>query len=1095
MYMIRVIIQDRFCFLKEGIMDRKYNAFISYRHAPEDIKIASEVQTQLERFKIPKEIQKKTGVKRFERVFRDKEELPITSDLNDDIDLALENSDHLIVICSERTGESIWVQKEIETFLKYHSKKDIFTVLVDGEPGDVIPEILLHDTVTRKLADGTEETREELIEPLSCDYRIGIKKARKTELPRLAASMLRCSYDELVQRRKQYVRRRIAMIAGAASIMAAFAIGYLIWSLFQIQKNYDLAQFNYELAQENYAMAQANYVTAEQNFQDSLRNQSRYLASESRELLANDDRLGAVQLALAALPSEGNDRPVTSEAEYALANALGAYMTPGLSDTDAIWKYGTGIPIRKYRVDENYYRVAVHDSERNLMIWSLVDHSLVKAFKEEGHDLNDYIFDAKGRVIIAYSDELRVYDTDLETVLWSLPLDEVHKNSTADNMLRALADPADLLYYTDNVMMIIDLETGKVKEDHILSEEIVLSEDSFFGSITVLEARISPDASLIAVEGIINVTERMIFIYDRNNGEWSAIPDVFAYVGELAFSPDSSKMIVSYEEDVYLNSFSMMGLEVLTETIRYNSAYDVHTGELLWTSEIPHTLVGYGTGISFVKCGTGEDQKDAVAISFSNKCQVVELETGEVRAVKELPSEYIDSYVTVSGTGVIFILRDGQYLNMNLKDPDSSMTSSDYFKDHVEDSLVVYFRDGNNHFLIMYNDNGYITEYSTQYYDKDFRTVKGCGSASALASFVSGDMLLVLTKENIIYCVDMPTAEIVWKIRVDGDFIYDVEFLCDDADGNVYFKNMNRTPETEYGGIYRIDMKKGLMSLLIESENHYNFNSCVVGEKIFYTFKSYDSSGEYIGIYDTSSDTLDKVSIIGDIPSSLQSFEIYVSPDEKYAVLSNPMSNQFAAYYVELDTGESWNLKVESTAFASWSPDSSQYAVATTSGVVVYKPGSGEVYRLNDFESEILDICFCDKGLIVLQTSGMTALYDKEGKLISSLDAFMGVSMSKGNTYEMTWFEFVGDTLFLTTDTYTIVIDMNEFKVRNLMAGFLGGSEEAGRYYFKVYFPNEEYGSFGYIKIKSIEELIAEGREFVGDEVMSYEMRNKYGIG
>ena len=72
---------------------------------------------------------------------------------------------------------------------------------------------------------------------------------------------------------------------------------------------------------------------------------------------------------------------------------------------------------------------------------------------------------------------------------------------------------------------------------------------------------------------------------------------------------------------------------------------------------------------------------------------------------------------------------------------------------------------------------------------------------------------------------------------------------------------------------------------------------------------------------------------------------------------------------------------------------------------------------------------------------------------------------------------------------------MNEFKVRNLMAGFLGGSEEAGRYYFKVYFPNEEYGSFGYIKIKSIEELIAEGREFVGDEEMSYEMRNKYGIG
>ena len=57
-------------------MGLKYNAFISYRHSEVDSKIASEVQTRLERFRIPKAIIKKTGVKRFERIFRDKEELP-----------------------------------------------------------------------------------------------------------------------------------------------------------------------------------------------------------------------------------------------------------------------------------------------------------------------------------------------------------------------------------------------------------------------------------------------------------------------------------------------------------------------------------------------------------------------------------------------------------------------------------------------------------------------------------------------------------------------------------------------------------------------------------------------------------------------------------------------------------------------------------------------------------------------------------------------------------------------------------------------------------------------------------------------------------
>ena len=195
------------------IADR-YNAFISYRHSKKDNAIAKEIQTSLEHFKIPAKIKKKTGIKRFDRIFRDKEELPITSDLDNEIEAALKVSDYLIVICSTRTSESVWVKREIETFLKYHSKKNIFTVLVDGEPDEVIPDVLLHDTVTRKLADGTIVEQEEIIEPLSCDYRMSIRQARNEELPRLASSMLGCAYDELMRRRRQYrIHRAIAAIS------------------------------------------------------------------------------------------------------------------------------------------------------------------------------------------------------------------------------------------------------------------------------------------------------------------------------------------------------------------------------------------------------------------------------------------------------------------------------------------------------------------------------------------------------------------------------------------------------------------------------------------------------------------------------------------------------------------------------------------------------------------------------------------------------------------------------------------------------------------------------------------------------------------
>ena len=106
--------------------------------------IASEIQKSLERFRIPKAIQKQTGKERFNRIFRDVEELPISSNLTEDLTEALRLSQFLIVICSYRTSESDWVKREIETFLELHdyNKQLVLTVLVEGEPDEVIPESL-----------------------------------------------------------------------------------------------------------------------------------------------------------------------------------------------------------------------------------------------------------------------------------------------------------------------------------------------------------------------------------------------------------------------------------------------------------------------------------------------------------------------------------------------------------------------------------------------------------------------------------------------------------------------------------------------------------------------------------------------------------------------------------------------------------------------------------------------------------------------------------------------------------------------------------------------------------------------------------------
>ena len=117
----------------------RYDAFISYRHAELDLYIAKRLHKRLETFKVPRAVAKKTGKKSIQRVFRDQEELPIGSDLGDNIEEALKESEYLVVICSPRTPESYWVQNEISTFIQIHGREKVLAVLIEGEPAQSFP--------------------------------------------------------------------------------------------------------------------------------------------------------------------------------------------------------------------------------------------------------------------------------------------------------------------------------------------------------------------------------------------------------------------------------------------------------------------------------------------------------------------------------------------------------------------------------------------------------------------------------------------------------------------------------------------------------------------------------------------------------------------------------------------------------------------------------------------------------------------------------------------------------------------------------------------------------------------------------------------
>ena len=292
----------------------KYNAFISYRHAPLDMEIAKKVHTGLETYKIPKSVQKRLGIKKIERVFRDQEELPIGSNLSDNIGEALKESEHLIVICSPRTPESEWVRKEIETFIKLHGRENVLAVLVEGEPNESFPDLLLNDE------NGNP------VEPLAADVRgetAGERNKKfKTEILRLVAPVIGCNYDDLRQRhRERIVRRTVSLVSAAAGIIAIAGIAFGLYHANVADKMTTLANEKAELADEKTQLA--DEILEEYKLKQE--NQSRFFAKEALSLASEGNRKDAALVAIAGLPGPDNERPYVPDAEYALSQVLHAY--------------------------------------------------------------------------------------------------------------------------------------------------------------------------------------------------------------------------------------------------------------------------------------------------------------------------------------------------------------------------------------------------------------------------------------------------------------------------------------------------------------------------------------------------------------------------------------------------------------------------------------------------------------------------------------------------------------------------------------------------------------------------------------------------
>ena len=585
----------------------KYKAFISYRHGEIDEMVAEQVQKEIEKYHVPAKIAKTTGQKRVGRVFRDADELQASSDLSAVIREALDESEWLIVIATQRYKESPWCLEEIEYFIRLRGRERIIVILASGEPKDVFPEALT------KIEKENEIIR---IEPLAVDVRAeserAIKRRIKIERFRFFSSMLGVSYDNLRNRQRERRMKRMIVILGSAFIILASVIGLVTFKNIQLNEAYD-------------ALEESN--------QETLRGESYYLAEYSDTAYKEGDIQTAIKLALSALPKDlaNPDRPYVADAVRSLTQATEVYdyragYRTAFSKSREKEAYDARTQISK---DGKYVLIETFEEaadrlDRDVSVVRSSDGEEVCSFRESSISRNSYCRQTQGAALS--SDGERLYYLG-EKGLTCINISDGREIFTVEEASDMRFDPragtgqTAIVTLNYNNGMLIGYDTDGKK---------TISMDISNGMNYEL-GRIDAGASLIALAANTDEIYAVLTI-DIKTGEYKTYSmegpcSNVHFSGEnrlcflMADTDDGLKHIVQYEtetgEQRFLcnTEFEQKDIILSDEGTCYyyinNTIYEVDCndkkGKIIWKNTLPSeiTSVKYGDGVIAVSCRDG----------------------------------------------------------------------------------------------------------------------------------------------------------------------------------------------------------------------------------------------------------------------------------------------------------------------------------------------------------------------------------------------------------------------------------------------------------------------------------------------------------
>ncbi|MDP9421959.1 MAG: toll/interleukin-1 receptor domain-containing protein [Pseudomonadota bacterium] len=216
---------------RRPVPQHRYMAFLSYSHR--DAAVAEWLHEQLEEFHVPSRLVGKLTEhgpvpKQLAPIFRDRQELAASPDLNEEIEEAIAGSRFLIVLCSPAAAKSKWIDQEIACFKRVHKEDRVLAAIVDGEPfasdnpgresEECFPPSL------RVHFDRRGRPTSQRAEPVAADLREHCD-GRQMGLLKIAAGMIGVGLDDLAQREAQRRHRKLYAITAASVAGMLFTSG------------------------------------------------------------------------------------------------------------------------------------------------------------------------------------------------------------------------------------------------------------------------------------------------------------------------------------------------------------------------------------------------------------------------------------------------------------------------------------------------------------------------------------------------------------------------------------------------------------------------------------------------------------------------------------------------------------------------------------------------------------------------------------------------------------------------------------------------------------------------------------------------------